>query len=61
MDTSTLGTRRVYTLKKKNIIVSNCHKLPQSEFVIGQLKIDDIIRILAPYLEANLNKTCFLP
>ena len=53
----TLGTRRVYTLKKKNIIVSNCHKLPQSEFEIGQLKIDDIIKILAPYIEANLDKT----
>ena len=39
----TFGTARVYLHKKKNHIVSNCHKLPAREFNRYLLDINDIV------------------
>lgn len=36
----TLGTSYVYRHKEKNIIVSNCHKIPQKEFTKGFLSVE---------------------
>ena len=40
----TFGTARVYQHKEKQMIVSNCHKIPSGEFNRYLLKIDDIVR-----------------
>lgn len=52
----TLGTRWVYRLKSKNVIVSNCHKLPGKEFVREQLSIGESVELLSPFIEANPDK-----
>jgi len=39
----TFGTSRVYRLKEKGIIVSNCHKLPSSYFERELLSIEQIV------------------
>ncbi|MCK9627798.1 MAG: GSCFA domain-containing protein [Bacteroidales bacterium] len=52
----TLGTRWVYRLKSKNIIVSNCHKLPGKEFEREQLSIGEIVGLLSPFIEAYPDK-----
>lgn len=38
----TLGTARVYEYKKTAQIVSNCHKLPASEFTHRLLEVDEV-------------------
>ncbi len=38
----TLGTAWVYRLKSLDMIVANCHKIPQKEFEKSLLSIDDI-------------------
>jgi len=40
----TFGTARVYQHKEKQMIVSNCHKIPSGEFTRYLMKIDDIVR-----------------
>jgi lysophospholipase L1-like esterase len=40
----TLGTAWTYRHLEKNIVVSNCHKLPQKLFLKGILPIDEIYR-----------------
>jgi len=47
----TFGTARVYRLKKTGIIVSNCHKLPASEFTHELLSVNDIVSIWAGQLD----------
>jgi hypothetical protein len=37
------GTARIYRFKESNIIVSNCHKLPQSFFSREMLTVEEII------------------
>jgi hypothetical protein len=37
------GTARIYRFKENNIIVSNCHKLPQSFFSREMLTVEEII------------------
>lgn len=37
------GTARIYRFKESNIIVSNCHKLPQSFFTREMLTVEEII------------------
>lgn len=41
----TFGTARVFRFKKSGAIVSNCHKLPASEFVRELLRVEDIVSI----------------
>jgi hypothetical protein len=38
----TLGTARVYKLKKSGFVVSNCHKIPGDQFESGLLTVDEI-------------------
>lgn len=52
----TLGTRWVYRLKSKNILVSNCHKLPGKEFSREQLSIGDTVGLISPFIEAYPDK-----
>ncbi len=47
----TFGTSRVYELKKDHTIVSNCHKIPSSEFDHYQLKVDDITQNWQPVIK----------
>jgi hypothetical protein len=48
----TLGTARVYKLKKSGLVVSNCHKIPAAQFESCLLTVDEIV---APWNE-QLNK-----
>ena len=41
----TLGTARVYTLKKSDLIVSNCHKIPAEQFESKMLSVKDIVAL----------------
>ncbi|MEA5005507.1 MAG: GSCFA domain-containing protein [Rikenellaceae bacterium] len=52
----TLGTRWVYRLKSKNVIVSNCHKLSGKEFAREQLSIGETVGLLSPFIEAYPDK-----
>ncbi|MFK7935282.1 MAG: GSCFA domain-containing protein [Saprospiraceae bacterium] len=47
----TLGTSRVYILKKLEKVVANCHKLPQKEFINRRLSIAETVAFLQPTLE----------
>ncbi len=40
----TFGTARVFRLKDTGVIVSNCHKLPDSYFVRELLSVNDIVK-----------------
>lgn len=48
----TLGTAWVYRHLERNIIVSNCHKIPQKEFKKELLAIDTITNILKNSISA---------
>ena len=41
----TLGTARVYRLKKTGQIVSNCHKIPSDQFEPELLTVDNVIKL----------------
>jgi GSCFA family len=41
----TFGTSRVYKLKKSNLVVSNCHKIPSEQFESKMLAVDEIISL----------------
>jgi hypothetical protein len=41
----TLGTARVYRLKKSGQIVSNCHKIPSDQFEPELLTVDNVIKL----------------
>ncbi len=41
----TFGTARVYKLKKSDLIVSNCHKIPSEQFESKLLTIDEIVSV----------------
>jgi len=47
----TLGTARVYQLKKTGLIVSNCHKIPSDQFVSRLLSADEIVKILSDHID----------
>ncbi|RPD95869.1 GSCFA domain-containing protein [Aureibaculum marinum] len=47
----TLGTAWVYRYLKTNLVVANCHKIPQKEFKKELLTIDEIKNSLASVLE----------
>jgi hypothetical protein len=47
----TLGTARIYRLKKTGVIVSNCHKLPSGQFIVELLSVCDIVTLWEKQLE----------
>ncbi len=47
----TLGTSRVYKLKKSDLIVSNCHKIPSEQFVSEMLTVDEIVTLWTEQLD----------
>jgi hypothetical protein len=47
----TLGTARVYRWKKTGQIVSNCHKIPSSQFDNELLTVSDIVTLWSEHLE----------
>ena len=47
----TLGTARVYRLKKNGMIVSNCHKIPSDQFITELLPVSDIVTLLERQLD----------
>jgi hypothetical protein len=47
----TLGTARVYKLKKSGLIVSNCHKIPSEQFESRLLKVEEIVALWTEQLD----------
>jgi hypothetical protein len=47
----TLGTSRVYKLKKTDLIVSNCHKIPSEQFESKMLTVEEIITLWTRQLD----------
>jgi hypothetical protein len=47
----TFGTARVYRLKKSNLVVSNCHKIPDEQFESGLLTVAEIVKIWEEQLD----------
>jgi hypothetical protein len=47
----TLGTARVYKLKKSDLIVSNCHKMPSDQFESKMLTATEIVTLWTEQLE----------
>jgi hypothetical protein len=47
----TLGTARIYRLKKTGVIVSNCHKIPSAQFVSELLTVDEIVSMWVRQLD----------
>lgn len=47
----TLGTARIYRLKKSGVIVSNCHKMPSDLFEPELLKVTDIVALWTQQLD----------
>ena len=47
----TLGTARVYQLKKSGLIVSNCHKIPSEQFESKMLTVGEIVTLWTEQLE----------
>ena len=47
----TLGTARVYKLKKSGLIVSNCHKIPSGQFESKLLTVQEIVTLWTVQLD----------
>ena len=47
----TLGTARVYKLKKSGLIVSNCHKIPSGQFESKLLTVQEIVTLWTAQLD----------
>jgi len=47
----TFGTARVYRLAENGMIVSNCHKLPQSRFIQELLGVEEIVELWTAQLD----------
>lgn len=47
----TFGTAYVYRFMETGKVVSNCHKLPQSEFIRTLLTVDDIVGLWLPLID----------
>jgi len=47
----TFGTARVYRWKKTGRIVSNCHKIPATEFSSGLLTVEEIVSLWSKRLD----------
>lgn len=48
----TLGTSIVYVLKEKNILVANCHKIPNYSFERKFLEVDEIVDSTSEWINA---------
>lgn len=46
----TFGTAFVYRLASTGMVVANCHKLPEKEFIRERLSVDDIVNDWEPLL-----------
>lgn len=49
----TLGSAYVYTDKESGMVVSNCHKLPQSRFERRRLSVEECVQALGHYVGGN--------
>lgn len=47
----TFGTARAYKLRKSDLIVSNCHKIPESQFESKLLSIEEIVDVWTEQLD----------
>jgi hypothetical protein len=47
----TFGTARIYIWKKTGLIVSNCHKIPSSQFETQMLTADEIVTLWTEQLD----------
>jgi hypothetical protein len=47
----TFGTARVYKLKKSDLIVSNCHKIPAEQFESRLLTVEEIVSVWSAQLD----------
>jgi hypothetical protein len=47
----TLGTARVYKLRKSDLIVSNCHKIPAEQFEAKLLSVQEIVTLWTEQLD----------
>jgi hypothetical protein len=47
----TLGTARIYRLKKTGVVVSNCHKVPASHFIPELMTVSDIVNTMKRQLD----------
>ncbi len=52
----TLGTSWVYRDKRRGVIVSNCHKLPDSQFERFSMAPEEIADMLSPMIERSPHK-----
>lgn len=50
----TLGTAWVYRHKERNLVVSSCHKIPQTDFEKSLLSVDEITAVLSQTFERLL-------
>ncbi|MDR2868379.1 MAG: GSCFA domain-containing protein [Bacteroidales bacterium] len=46
----TLGTAYCYRFKERNLIVSNCHKIPNHQFEKIRLSVEEIVALFEPIL-----------
>ncbi len=51
----TFGTNRYYRHLPEGRVVSNCHKVPQAEFLEGSLSVAEIVEAWTPLLEQLLS------
>ncbi len=56
----TLGTSWVYRDKRRGVIVSNCHKLPDSQFERFCMEPEEIADVLSPVIERSPEKSWIL-
>ena len=52
----TLGTAMVFRYKERDMIVSNCHKVPAAEFVRERLSVDQCVEYLSQIVEVSPEK-----
>ncbi|MCF0177080.1 MAG: GSCFA domain-containing protein, partial [Bacteroidales bacterium] len=52
----TLGTAHVFRHNKRDIIVSNCHKIPAQEFTRSRLSVDECTEYLESFVAAHPDK-----
>ena len=56
----TLGTAWAFRHKERNLIVSNCHKVPAQEFSRERLSVNETVALLAPIVARHSNKRWIL-
>ena len=56
----TLGTAWVFRHIARNLIVSNCHKVPAREFSRERLTVDETVALLSPIIERHPDKRWIL-